>query len=364
MGAGAGRCLGTRAKLTAGNGKLSDYTKGSLFRGVIVGLNEAFVITPQQRALLIATDARSAEVIKPFVQGAQLRPWQIEDGRDYLIAIRSSANREWPWSASGDEAENVFRVTYPAIHEHLTRFRDAAMKRTDQGKHWWELRSCAYWDAFDAPKIVWPDISKLPRFSMDTEDLCLGNSGYFIPGSDYYLLGVLASWATWFFISKTSQPLRLRGDRWQYRLFTQSMEHVPIPDAPAPEREAIAGSARTCGELAQSRYQGEVAVQRRLVQAFSADETGRLNEKAQAWWELPLNPLGDALKQSFKLPGNPLKNPRIADEWEPYLKERRDKHARLTRALAAAEAELNDRVYRLFDLTPDEIKLLQREVEH
>jgi len=32
--------------------------------------------------------------------------------------------------------------------------------------------------------------------------------------------------------------------------------------------------------------------------------------------------------------------------------------------LADAEGELNDRVYRLFQLTPDEIKLLQREVEH
>jgi len=29
-----------------------------------------------------------------------------------------------------------------------------------------------------------------------------------------------------------------------------------------------------------------------------------------------------------------------------------------------AEAELNDRVYRLFDLSPDEIKLLKKELEH
>jgi hypothetical protein len=40
------------------------------------------------------------------------------------------------------------------------------------------------------------------------------------------------------------------------------------------------------------------------------------------------------------------------------------KNARLTRALADAEAELNDRVYRLFSLTADEVQLLQKEVEH
>jgi len=39
-------------------------------------------------------------------------------------------------------------------------------------------------------------------------------------------------------------------------------------------------------------------------------------------------------------------------------------HTRLTRALADAEAELNARVYRLFDLKPAEIALLPKEVEH
>ena len=68
--------------------------------------------------------------------------------------------------------------------------------------------------------------------------------------------------------------------------------------------------------------------------------------------------MGAALKTSFKLSGDPLKNPRTADEWEPYLAEKQAIVHRLTRELADAEAEFNDRVYRLFNLTPDEIKLL------
>ena len=77
-----------------------------------------------------------------------------------------------------------------------------------------------------------------------------------------------------------------------------------------------------------------------------------------------LAPLGSALKASFKLSAAPFRNPRTADEWEPYLAEKQAIVHRLTRELADAEAELNDRVYRLFDLTAEEIKLLQREVEH
>jgi hypothetical protein len=70
-------------------------------------------------------------------------------------------------------------------------------------------------------KIVLPDISRLPRFSMDVDGRFPGNTGFVVAGDDDYLLGVLATWATWFFISKTAQSQRLRGERWQYRLFAR-----------------------------------------------------------------------------------------------------------------------------------------------
>jgi hypothetical protein len=260
--------------------------------------------------------------------------------------------------------KRVFAETFPAIFEHLNSQKEVVSKRSDQGRFWWELRSCAYWDVFEQTKIVWPDISKLPRFSMDTEKRYLGNTGYVIPGSDYYLLGILSSWAAWFFISKTAQPLRLRGDRWQYRLIAQFMEEVPIPHASATERETIAAIASACSATALERYKAQSSFQRRLLQSFSENGSGQLNQKAEAWWELSLNELGAALKQSFKLAGNPMRNPKTADEWEPYLREKQKENVSLTKRLNDAELELNERVFRLFQLTPDEIKLLQKEVEH
>jgi hypothetical protein len=355
--------LALRKKLAAAGTRLKESSGGSMYRGVLTGLNEVFVIDEAQREALIQQDARSEEIIKPFLQGTHLRPWYIEDSGQFLIQIPSSENVAWPWSDSADEAERVFRETYPAIHAHLDRFRAQAIRRQDQGRYWWELRSCAYWAAFEQPKIVWPDISKLPRFSMDTKGHYLGNTGYVIPGGDFYLLGVLASWTTWFFISKTAQPLRLRAGRWQYRLISQFMENVPIPNADGGDRKAIAALAeRGCG-LGADRYERQSAVRRRILQTFGVD--GRmLNTKAESWWELSFNDLGSALKASFKLPASPFKSPRVADDWEPYLEEKRAEVASLTQQLADAEAELNDRVFRLFKLTREEVRLLQREVEH
>jgi len=321
-----------------------------------------FVISRQQRDELLAADPHSAAIIKPFIQGTHLRPWYVEDSSEFLIFARRGLRIE----------------EFPAVHDYLVRFRtqlepkpanwngDQKWSGRKAGAYqWYELQDTVdYWEAFEQPKIVWPDISKLPRFSMDTQNRYLGNTGYVIPGGDYYLLGILSSWATWFFISKTAQPLRLRGDRWQYRLIAQFMEQVPVPDAPEPERHAIATLARTCTRLGQASYQGQLNFRRRLYQAFSAGHPGPLNQKAEAWWDLSLNQLGDALKQSFKLPANPMKNPRLADEWELYLQENQNENARLTRALTDADAELNDRVYHLFSLTTEETRLLQKEVEH
>jgi len=356
--------IALRQKLAAGGRKLLAVVGGQILYGLKTGLTNAFVINRPTRDKLVAADPTCECFIRPFVQGTHLRPWYVEDSEQYLIALRSSGNFQWPWSDKGADAEQVFRDTHPSVFRHLNEFRDAAIKRTDKGVFWWELRSCDYWDAFDGPKIVWPDISKLPRFSMDSAGRTMGNTGYFIPTDDAYLLGILSSWATWFFLSKTSQPLRLRGDRWQYRLFTQSMEHVPIPDASAPDREAISDLARKCGTAAQEHYALETLVRRRLRQAFGETSTIPLNQKAEAWWEHGLIPLGEALKQSLKLPANPLRSPRVADEWEPYLAEKRADHARLTRLIADTQLDLNDRVYCLFDLTPGEIALLKKEVEH
>jgi hypothetical protein len=357
-----------REKMGACGRSLHDYSSGGIVRGVLTGLTEAFVIDAGVRQKLLAQDARSVEIIKPFAQGTHLRPWYVEDSGQFLLAIKSSGDFTWPWSQAGDEAERVFERTYPAIHGHLQTFKDQAIKRQDKGHYWWELRACAYWQAFDQMKIVWPDISKLPRFSMDTESRCFGNTAYAIPAADYFLLGVLSSWATWFYISKTAQPLRLRGDRWQYRLFSQFMERVPIPEASDPDRKAIANLAERCCTIAAARYELQTKVQHRLCKTFGEDAHGQplglLNTKAQSWWELSPAELGTALKASFKLATIPLKNPRTADEWEPYLSEKRTDEDRLTRDLADAEAELNEQVYRLFNLTPDEIQLLQREVEH
>jgi hypothetical protein len=154
---------------------------------------------------------------------------------------------------------------------------------------------------------------------------------------DGFLLGILDSAPIWLALAGISIPFGERAGVFRYRLFTQYMQQLPIPDAGEGDRQAIAELARSCGKQATERDELLSTVQRRLLQASGQDASGaalgQSNPKAQQWWTLSLNELGQALKTSFKLRTSPLKDLRLADHWEPYLIENRQSVDRLTLAL-------------------------------
>lgn len=52
------------------------------------------------------------------------------------------------------------------------------------------------------------------------------------------------------------------------------------------------------------------------------------------------------------------------DEWEDWLEVRRERHQWRTAEIVRLETELNKRVYELFDLTPDEIQIIEESTKY
>ena len=80
----------------------------------------------------------------------------------------------------------------------------------------------------DAPKIIFPDICKGPRFFLDRSGIYISNTAYCLGIDDPYLLGILNSRLFWFAISNISIPFGIRAGQYRYRLIYQYMEKVPI----------------------------------------------------------------------------------------------------------------------------------------
>ncbi|MEJ7842567.1 MAG: TaqI-like C-terminal specificity domain-containing protein [Rubrobacter sp.] len=213
-------------KMRAAGIPLGEYVKGQIYYGIKTGFNKAFVIDGAKREELISQDPKSAEIIKPFATGKDVRKWTVDYKDKWLIVTPIGINMK----------------RYPAVFEHLKQWQPELEKRYDQGKHWWELRACDYYDAFDQPKVIFPDIAKDLRFALDTAQTYSNNTTYFSPTNDLYLLGLLNSSAIEdFYIELSAQ---VRGG--YLRFFTQYVEQIPIPDAPTADRDAIAELVQKC----------------------------------------------------------------------------------------------------------------------
>lgn len=190
------------ARLRAGGVPLGEWCERRFYRGILTGLNEAFVLNEAEHAALIFAPEH-AEVMKPFLRGRDVKRWGVEPSGRWLVKLASSENETHPWSGLPEaEAEAVFARTYPAIHDWFTQpgRRDALIRRADQGRFWWELRSCAYWGAFEEPKIVVPAIVARAEAAPDRAAFyCNNKATIFVPRSVEIASAVInSSTADWF----------------------------------------------------------------------------------------------------------------------------------------------------------------------
>lgn len=234
------------AKLRGRGIPLAEFAGVKPYRGVLTGLNEAFLIDTQTKERLVREDGRSEEVIKPYLRGQDIKRWS-PDWRDlWMIVLKSSGDFAWSWSDStGDEAESIFRETYPALHAHLKPLEARLRKRSDRGRNWWELRSCAYYDAFEQPKITYQEIQTYSTFGYDEISYFGNNKVFILPTADRWLLAVLNSplmwWHNWRYlphmINDTLTPLGVL------------MEKLPIaePKSDAAREEAESAVGRLVG---------------------------------------------------------------------------------------------------------------------
>src|SRR5260370_1808727 len=102
------------------------------------------------------------------------------------MVIRWSGDHEWPWTNAGSESEDVFRAAFPSVHAWMKPHEAALRKRQDKGRNWWELRSCAYWDEFEKPKIVYQEIQFHPCYALDDAGRYGNNKTFFIPSNHRY----------------------------------------------------------------------------------------------------------------------------------------------------------------------------------
>ena len=138
-------------------------------------------------------------------------------------------------------------------------------------------------------------------------------------------------------------------------MFSQNINRLPVPPATAPQKADISNLAQKCQELAEQRYTIENNFRRRLPDLCPPDRNAKLNNKLQNWWQLNFADFQKQIKKQFKKP-IPLTE---RNDWQDYLENEKTKIATLNQQISQSEIELNQEIYHLFNLTPQEIQLIE-----
>jgi type I restriction-modification system DNA methylase subunit len=353
------RFSNVRQKITKGYKTLKEVYK-SPYRGVLTGLNEAFVINAQQYALLKQDDP-DGEILKPFLEGKDLKRWRAESRNLYLIFTRR-----------GVDIDN-----YPLIKAHLEQFRERLEPKPDDypknkiwaGRkagmyQWYEIQDVsAYYAEFEKEKIVYPHFQVEPSFSLDKSQVFCNCKAYIISNADYFLLGYLNSSVFWFIFS--SLTTMMRGG--YYEAKNQVIEKIPIPSTTPAQQQTLANLAEQCQTHAKTRYELEQKVQRRFIENLRpVNNHEPLNTKLTQWWKLStVTELATEARKAFKLKKSEtlkvdLSNLTKQDEWEDFLKKNTGEWQDTTDTINGLEKQINEAVYTLFKLTKEEISLIER----
>ena len=250
---------------------LGEYVDGRVYRGVTTGLNDAFVIDRSTRDALVAADPKSAEIIKPWLRGKDIKRWSSRWVGLYLIFARRGVEIE----------------CYPAICDYLTQFRypvhdpngkvvtkglepRGGVEWRKRGRYkWYELQDTIdYYIEFDQPKIIWKKTSFKPAFTWDDSGAYLANTVHLIAEAKPWLCALFNS-SVYEFLMALGVNL-LRGG--YIELTPDRISPMPIPSLSTSSMDslsAIAENGQSCSIAKDETVNGLV------LDAFGVDTPDR-----------------------------------------------------------------------------------------
>ena len=208
----------------------------NIYRGLLTGYNEAFIIDDKKKQELIKMDPKSDEIIRPILRGRDIKRYSYNFEDLWII------NSHNGYKDSDDNQINRINIEdYPAIKKHLDNYWNHIEKRSDKGYTPYNLRNCAYMEDFSKHKIIYPDIMRMPR---KVEQLntypyfYLDQNGFFIEATNFMMTGenidlvylFLVSDVGFFIFSKFYAGPQFDETGFRYKKAYLDETYIPIPN--------------------------------------------------------------------------------------------------------------------------------------
>ena len=146
----------------------------SIDYGIKTGYNEAFIIPTHIKNEIIAYDPKSIELLKPILRGKDISAW-YPDFEDYWIVATFPSRK-----LNIDE--------FKGVKKHLLSFGKERIEqdgngRKKTGNKWFETQDqISYWEKFEKPKIIFPNMTKYLPFVYDETGIYTNQKCFIVTG--------------------------------------------------------------------------------------------------------------------------------------------------------------------------------------
>jgi len=309
-----------------------------IFRGVLTGYNDAFIINTDKRNELIKEDPKCSEIIKPILRGKDINRYNADWAGLWLINTHNGYN--------GIARINV--EEYPSIKNHLDNYLPQLEKRYDKGETPYNLRNCAYVSKFNEQKIIYQEMVQKGEFLFDVNNNFCLDTGRIITGENLkYLLSLLNSKLFFFAIKNYygGGGLGTTGIRMKHTFFEKFPAILPSDQQPFTMKADLEISLHNALNDISDKFI------RSLNREFNLIE---LSTKLQEWYQLDYKDfLNEIKKKKVTL------NISQKAEWEDYFNQEKGKAIEIKNKINLTDKEIDQMVYELYGLNDEEIKVIE-----
>ena len=309
----------------------------SIYRGILTGYNDAFFIDGDTKEKLIAEDPKSAELIKPLLRGRDIQAWGSPNEDLYIINTHNGVKD------SGIPPVDI--NDYQSIKKYLDQYIDKLVKRGDKGDTPYNLRNCAYLEEFAKPKIVYPNMTSIFPFCYDDSGVLTNQKCFFITTKENdpllrFLMAIFNSQLCKLWIWYNCPELQ-GGTREISKVYFEKFR-IPVDI----EQHPFITLADTMLSLNKELQEKRSRFLRRLSENF---EGVKKTTALQSFDQLDFKSfVAELKKQKIKLSLSQ------QDEWEDYFNQYREACNQLSAQIAQTDNEIDQRVFDLYGLTPEE----------
>ncbi|MBZ7961573.1 class I SAM-dependent DNA methyltransferase [Campylobacter molothri] len=246
-----------KAKIERIGTPLKDWHGLNIYRGILTGYNEAFIITTEKRNEILANckdeeeKERTAKLIRKMLRGRDIKRYAYEWAGLWIINTHNGYKDE-----NKNQIPPINIAEYPSLKKHLDEFYPQLEKRADKGITPYNLRNCAYIEEFEKEKIVWAEMTKEPCFLYDNFSFFINQTCYFLTHDNYkYLLAFLNSKIIVYYMQNISSCLGDGAFRW----IRQYVEKLPIPKINSKNQKTADELATLVDEILKAKEQDKNA---------------------------------------------------------------------------------------------------------